>query len=181
MEIDDDDDDDIMEISVFVEDNNDELIDAVRSRRLMSMPVHKHMITHVVWPRQLPSKDNEDSQHETALIALMADTLESFDDADIIPVSTSRLFRGIFNIRSSSDAYTISSEINRLQDGEMFGVFVQQQKCGFSIFIPKSEKLAAQRKTAIVSTFPVWIPNEEIYLEKHSEFQVIVKTKIIKL
>lgn len=171
MQIDDDDDD--MEISVPIE--MDELIDTARLRNLIRLPVHKHMVTHVVWPRHLPSKDNFDvNEYDTALIALITDTLEWFESNGIVTNTTSRLFRAMFNIRTSHDAQIIASEINRLNYGDMLGIFVQHQNCGLSIYLPPStEKLTVQPKTAIVSTFPVMIPSEEIYLVKHSDFQVI--------
>lgn len=176
MEIVEQDADDVMEISVPPDDeNNDDLmIDTVRLRPFLSMPVHKQMITHVVWPRQLPSKDTETSVHETALIALMTDTLDWFENENECLKSIAKMFRGLFNTNTSSDAEIIAMEINRLKHGDMFGCFVKQQSCGISIYIqPNVDKSSVQPKSAIVSTFPLTIPNEEIYAAKHSDFQVI--------
>lgn len=106
---------------------------------------------------------------------MITDTLVWFESTDVIPNSTARLFRGMYNMRTSDDAQTIASEINRLNHGEMLGIFVQHQNCGLSIYLPPpTDNSTAQPKTAIVSTFPVFIPNDEIYAVKHSDFQVIV-------
>lgn len=175
MEIDDD-DDDIMEVSVPVDENEDSLIDTVRFRRFMSSPgIHKNMIIHVVWPRQLPSKDIDTTIHETALVALMTDTLEWFENIHDSMSSSSKLFRGVFNTHTSPDAKVIAMEINRLKHGDMFGWFCKEQNCGITLYVPP-ESSSVQPKSAIVSTFPVSICNEEIYVVKHSEFQVIVTT-----
>lgn len=175
MEIDDD-DDDVMEISIVPmndEDNDDLLIDSPRSRSLIKVH-HQHIITHVVWPRQLPSKENVISEHETTLIALMADTLDWFENMNVSFASSSKLFRGMFNTNTSPSPEIIMSEINRLKHGDMFGYFVKQQNIGISIFIsPATDSSSVQPKSAIVSTYPVSIPKEEIYSVEHSEFQVM--------
>lgn len=167
-----DDDDDIMEISVISEDL---LIDTVRLRSCVSITVHKHLITHVLWPRKLPSVDSsETTKHETALVALMTDTLEWFEHKSTL-TSSAKLFRAMFNTNTSPDADIIAMEINRLKHGEMFGFFVKHQNCGLSIYVPPSADSSStvQAKSAIVSTFPVSIGNKEIYAATHSEFQVI--------
>lgn len=171
MEIDDD-DADIMEVSVPLEEHDDLMIETVRLRRFMSISVHKQMMIHVLWPRQLPSKDNENTAHETALVALMTDTLEWFENTNDSLTSCSKLFRGVFNTHTSQEAQIIAMEINRLKHGDMFGWFCKEQNCGITVYIPPDSS-SVQPTTAIISTFPVSIDNEDIYAVKHSEFQVI--------
>lgn len=171
MEI--DDDDDIMEVSVPPDDDNDDMINTVRLHGCISLPKHKQMVTHVIWPRKLPSKNNTD-EYETPLMALMTDTLEWLENSMDCVTSCSKLFRGMYNTNTSTDAQVISSEINRLKYGEMFGFFVKNQNCGVSVYIPLcTDKSSIRPSSAIVSTFPVLIPTEEIYDATHSEFQVI--------
>lgn len=169
-----DDDDDIMEISVD-ETNDDLIFDNVRLRSCISISVHKHMITHVLWPRKLSSMYSETTTHETALVALMTDTLDLLENNCTSLTSSAKLFRAMFNTNTSPDAHIISMEINRLKHGEMFGFFIKHQNCGLSIYVPPSAdgSSTVQAKSAIVSTFPVAIDNKEIYAATHSEFQVI--------
>lgn len=180
----DDDDDIVMEVSVLpdvfnnIPDNpeNDLLFEPIRLTRCMSLDIHKRMITHVIWPRKLPSKtfDIDSSEHETALIALMLDTLECIEITNDWLASSVKLFLGLYNMNTSPDAEIIASEINRLTDGDMFGYFVKSQNCGISIYMPPRDASSIDPKSVIVSTFPVLISNEEIYSASHSEFQVIL-------
>lgn len=176
-----DDDGDITEImSPLVmekdEELNDNIIETVRLNQLLLKEVeHKAMQTHVLWPRFLPAKEKYDlRKHESALIALMTDTLEWFEDtAKILPSNTSRLFRGLYNIDTSTDAHGISFEINRLRCGKMFGIYVKHQRCGLLIYIPPKDNWTVETKEAIVSTFPVFVPGDELYDAENSDFQVI--------
>lgn len=137
------------------------------------MNKHKQMIMHVVWPRRLLSKADL-NEHEIPLIALMTDTLESLENSLDCLASCSKLFRGLYNTTTSPDAQIIASEINRLNHGDMFAFFVENQNCGISVYVPPSEGTSTVRpKSAIVSTFPVLIPEEEIYEATQSDFQVI--------
>lgn len=174
MEIVDDDDDDVMEVSVPAEDEYD-IINTVRLKKIISLSRHVQMVTHVVWPRKLPTKV-ADFPPETPLIALMTDTLESMENAMDIFASSSKLFRGIYNTNTSPHADIIMAELNRLKRGDMFAFYLKEQNCGFSVYVPpsanNSDDATARPESAIVSTFPLLIPIEEIYEAKHSDFQV---------
>lgn len=182
-----DNDNDVMEMSVQfngLNDSNDDpendlLFEPIRLGRCISTEIHRQMVTHVIWPRKLPSKvTGDDSRHETALIALMVDTLECIAKTNDWLASASKLFLGLYNMNTSPDAQIIASEIHRLKAGDMFGYFAKGQNCGFSIYLPATGDSSTDPTTtptsAIVSTFPVLIPFEEIYSTGDlSEFQVI--------
>lgn len=173
----------VMEVSVPLNEYNDSnddsenvlLFEPMRLTRSLSEGIHRQMVTHVVWPRKLQSQVTGDANgHETALVALMVDTLEHIKKTNDWLASSSKLFLGLYNTNTSPDAQIIAAEINRLKDGDMFGYFVKGQNCGISIYIPPTDDSSDNPTTsAIVSTFPVLIPDEEIYSTgDHSEFQV---------
>ncbi|KAG4065067.1 hypothetical protein HA402_007464 [Bradysia odoriphaga] len=185
-------DDDVMEVSVLFngfndindDTENDLLFTPMRLSRCISTGIHGEMVTHVIWPRKLtPKVTNDPSELETALVALLVDTLESIAEANDWLASSSKLFLGLYNTNTSPDAQIIASEINRLKEGDMFGFFVKSQHCGISIYIPPTgDSSIGSTTSAIVSTFPVLIPNEEIYsTADHSEFQMELPNQSVEV
>ncbi|KAJ6635827.1 hypothetical protein Bhyg_14413, partial [Pseudolycoriella hygida] len=175
MEVIEIDDDDLMELSVPIHNNDDDdlMMGIARTNQSMNLNVHKEAITHVVWPRKLPSKKSDISEHEIVLIALMTDIADHFESRLTAFSGCARLFRSMYNTRLSNHPEVVAVEINRLRDGEMFGYFVKEQNCGISVHMVPSEHNVNERpKLATVSIFPVEIPNEEMYVVKHSDFQV---------
>lgn len=169
-----DDDDDLMEVCVPAVDDDDEIFNTVRFRRCISHSKHQQMIAHVMWPRKLPWKENE-AVCQAPFIALMTDTSEFLESSLDCLAGSSKLLRGMFNTTTSNASEVIAAEINRLRPGNMFGYFVKEQNCGFSVYVQPVDDdgdEAAPPKSAIVSTFQLSIPNEEIYAAEHNDFQV---------
>lgn len=125
----------------------------------------ENLLNHVVLPRVLPDgylKDHED--HELLLLSTMVQTVET--NSEWIPSATVRLFQRLKRIHTiSRTPETIANEINLLQPGETFAMFVRRQNTGFMIHMP-TEQVSNAEKSVIVLTFPGNLHPKEIY--KHS-------------
>lgn len=147
------------EIEQFVFDPDEEL--------------HQEIVTHVAWTRCLPQRERENlGEHETGLTELMIDAVDWFVQKNILPQKTIEMFNDVFNVKTATNAAEIvSSQINQLKAGEMMGMHVAQQNCGFVVYkLPG--KGAAPSNEVVVTSFPVSVSADELFKLKNGYVQV---------
>lgn len=116
------------------------------------------LLHHVILPRVLPQ---EKSPHlydvEFNLMIKMVQNVE--DLAEFIPPKTVELFQRLHRVHTMCTKETISREINALQPGDTFAMFVRLQYSGFMIHVPLNENVN-DVQNVIVSTIPNLHPDE---------------------
>lgn len=127
------------------------------------------LVNHIVLPHVLPTCRSDDFEEEdSALLKLMQFSIKS--SVDLLPTSTVRLFETLRNIDSNHSSEIIHEEINALEPGNTFAMFVRQQNTAFMIYMPP-EQNDNENKNVIVSTWGSVSPLQ-IYVNP-SDLQVI--------
>lgn len=122
---------------------------------------YENLLYHVVLPRVLPDGYLQDHENqELSLLSIMVQTVES--NSEWIPSATVRLCQRLKLTHMSRTPETISNEIDKLQPGETFAMFVRRQNTGIMIHMP-SEQVSNAEKTVTVVTFPGSLHPKEIY------------------
>lgn len=137
-----------------------------------SKSLHREMMTHVLWPRHLLrlERDNLD-KHETGLLELMIDVVDSFENSDILHERVSKLMKSLHRIKTSTSPEVISSEINRLEAGDMTAMYIKAQNtCLLFYMRPAAED--DEQKRLIASTFAVQLDAATIDGSKRSDMKV---------
>lgn len=135
------------------------------------------MIQEVFLPRKLP--DSYDATkvygHETCMLELLADVIQELSNE--LPQSTHNLFQtwSFLQCRPNLEAVEILNAIASLKGGEMFALYIHKQNCGFCIYVPHGH----HANTAIVSTFPASLRNEQI-MSNMNDLQVSQKTRCFR-
>lgn len=98
---------------------------------------------------------NKVIDYDNSIMALMADVIKGFEEH--LPCSTRKLIDTMANIQPTFNKSTISETITTLRRGEMFGLYIREQNCGFCLYFPQS-----YNDRAVVATFPASLPNQVI-------------------
>lgn len=127
------------------------------------------LLHHVVLPRYLPQERSPNLYDvELDLMSKMAKNVE--DLSDFIPSKTVELFQRLQRVHTMCTKETISREINALQPGDTFAMFVRLQHTGFMVHVPKTETVD-NVQNVIVSTIPNLHP-VDIY-QHDTDYEVI--------
>lgn len=123
--------------------------------------IHENLLDHVLLPRYL-SSEKLTHFHEVTLLSYMIETLKDFSDS---PPNTLKMFESLARVHRQRSAEIISKEINELQPGNTFAMFVRRQNCCFMVHMPITNVQIKpnDETTVIVSTFPGSIHPREIY------------------
>lgn len=127
----------------------------------------ENLLNHIILPRyilqeRLPDHESE----ELELLKRMAEEVEKLNDH--IPANTLKMIRSLAKVHSNPtpNANTIKEEINGLQPGETFAMFVRRQNCAIIIHMPPNDS-----NNVIVATFIGKVHPKEIY-EHSSDLEV---------
>lgn len=113
-------------------------------------------------PRVLPEGYPENfEEHELDLLSRLFETVEKYSYS--IPKRTVNFFQSLHRIHMNLNAENVFNEINALQPGEMFGIFVRRQNTAFMIHVPKIHNKLKKDQTVTVATFPGNVHPKEIY------------------
>lgn len=130
---------------------------------------YDELLEHIILPRILPQEKSSklyETEHE--LMSTMVKNVECM--ANVIPSKTVEFFQRLHRVHMICSKENISREINSLNPGDTFALFVRLQHTAIMIHVPSNEKIN-DVKNVIVSTIPTLHPGE-IY--KHdSDYEVI--------
>lgn len=121
---------------------------------------------HVLLPRVLPQGKDDLDEIGFILLNKMVENVEKL--SQYLPQKTVELFRRMQNIHAERTPENIAKNINALQPGDSFAMFVRLQHCTIMIYIPLDEE-PDNIQNAIVSTFSDLHPNEVYKYESDIE------------
>lgn len=128
----------------------------------ISRAVYGHMLDHVILPRKLSSATTELlPQTEVELLENFIDTFRVFHETDIIPDVTKHLFKNLKTLHgrcAKLDQKTIAEQIDALEPGQIFGMYVREQNCAILVYAPPDNT----DDQWILSTFHPSLPNAVI-------------------
>lgn len=140
-----------------------------RDRFEIPNEIFELLADHVFLPKRVSVKDPENLAHqEEALLEFM---LEVINGPFVqLAASTNHLFETMVDVHchGGMDKARIAGHIDSLSPGQMFGLYIRQQNCGFLIYAPPNGD-------RIVSTFQASVPNE-IICSSPSNVQVSLST-----
>lgn len=147
----------------------------MESMKVELTPLEKQnaLLTHVILPRFLPQSESLQTYYHTEL-KLFDEMCENVMDlSGIIPSETVALFKSMHKAHHNLNSTTIFNQINALQPGDTFALYVRRQNCAFMIHVPTDENLVyGKPHHAIVATFPARMHPDEIY-KCDSDLEVI--------
>lgn len=124
----------------------------------------ENLLYHIVLPRVLPQQKSKNyEQHELALLSFIRNAVE--DCSKWVPPHTMHLSRSLYQTHMIRTPENVSKEINALQPGDTFGMFVRRQNCALMIHMPidGNGSKTNEEKTVIVTTFPGNLHPKEVY------------------
>lgn len=152
------------------------------SKRVELSPLEKQdiLLNHIILPHFLPQTDSP--QFHQIELQLFDEMIKNVMDlSEHIPPKTIKLFKRMHKIHHKLTAKNISKEINALQPGDTFAMFVRRQNCTFMVYVPPDENdyyiLHGKPENAIVATFPGRLHPNEVY-KCDSDIEVTFKSKI---
>lgn len=177
----DDDDDDYGQIQRLTGTMQGLDIAGMGSYKVESGSVEKQniLLNHIILPRFIPQSDSP-SYYGTELQLFDEMIGNVMDLSEIIPSKTVALCKSMHKIHHDQAPKNISEEINALQPGDTFAMFVYRQNCTFMIYVPPDENVIdGKPQNAIVATFPGRLHPNEVY-KCNSDIEVCVSlcTKI---
>lgn len=114
---------------------------------------YEYLLQHVVLPRTLPDEYPEyQDDLELRLLKQFVENLENC--SNWIPPATVRLFQCLRRTHETRTPENITKEINRLQPGEAFAMFIRQQNTGLLMFMPQEQSNGYGNKDVNIVTFP---------------------------
>lgn len=142
------------------------------NRKSRSKEEWDSLINDVVLPRVLPEqKSRYFNKLKLDLMLQMVANIEN--SSEWIPSKTVDLFKSLKKVQKSCTPSIIADEINALQPGDTFAMFVHRQNCAIMVHMPEDQTHQAEGiQKVIVATFPGNLLSGEIY--KHeSDAEVI--------
>lgn len=122
---------------------------------------HENLLNHIVLPRYIPQYRLPNFPlEELELLKRMAENVEKF--ADSIPANTLKMIRSLAKVHLELTPKAIMEEINKLQPGETFAMFVRLQNCAIIIHMP-SKGSTDSDNNVIVATFIGKVNPNEVY------------------
>lgn len=117
---------------------------------------------HVLLPRVLPQENCDLYKTEHDLLNEMVENVKSLSHC--LPQKTVKLFQSMQKVHTENTRTPeiIANEINALEPGDTFAMFVRFQFCAIMIHIPSDEK-PGNIQNAIVATIPGSLHPNEVY------------------
>lgn len=118
---------------------------------------------HVFLPQKLLEAVPADELHttEVALLQWITKIIKNFDENEPLD-ATKHLFQNMADIYGENDLnyLNVAAQLDNLQAGQMFGIFLREQNCGVLIYSPKDITSLVNRR--IISTFQSSVENKVI-------------------
>lgn len=84
--------------------------------------------------------------------------------SDWVPPETVDLFKSLEKVQLSCTPDIVAAEINALEPGDTFAMYIHRQNCAIIVYMPKNQKVKAkEQRNVMVATFPGELPAGEIY------------------
>lgn len=127
------------------------------------------LLNHIILPHYLPESTSP-KFHQTEL-RMFDEIYKTVMDLHLsntngIPERTVELFRSMhkIHVENGMTSKDVSNEINALQPGDTFAMFVRRQNSAFLIYMPPDENTVnANQQNVIVATFPGRLHPNEVY------------------
>lgn len=121
---------------------------------------HEHLLNHIILPRYIPQiRSPAFLMEEWELLKQMTETVEEF--AINIPANTLKMIRSLAKVHLNLTPNVIRDEINKLQPGETFAMFVRLQNS--AIIIHMLPDVPSDLNNVIIATFPGNLHPTEVY------------------
>lgn len=135
------------------------------------------LMHHIVLPRILPQQKSPHlNQTEHDLMKDMVETVKNL--SSWIPSKTVEMFNRLYKVHTECTSENVSTQINELEPGDTFAMFVRFQRCAIMIHVPPEERVNNVQHV-IVATIPGSLHPSEIY-EHESDIEVIILFQFIK-
>lgn len=120
----------------------------------------ENILHHIVLPRYLPQERSPNfATEELELLKRMVKNVENL--SDVVPINTLQMMRSLEDFHQKPYPKTIKYNINKLQPGETFAMFVRAQNCALMIhMLPEA---AADSENIVIATFPGKLHPKEVY------------------
>lgn len=133
---------------------------------------YEYLLHHVVLPRTLP--DEYPVNQEELELRLLKQFVENLENCSKwIPSATVRLFQSLRQTHETRTPDNITEEINQLQRGDAFAMFVRQQNTGLLIYMPQEQSNDNGIEDLNIVTFPGNLNLGNVY-NHPSDFMVIM-------
>lgn len=131
--------------------------------------IHENLLNHIILPRYIPQlRSPAFVMEEWELLKQIAETVEEF--AKYIPENTLKMIRSLAKVHLNLTPNVIRDEINKLQPGETFAMFVGLQNS--AIIIHMLADVSSDLNNIIVATFPGNLHPMEVY-NNQSDLEVM--------
>lgn len=120
------------------------------------------LLKHVILSRHLPQEKTRITDVGVELMNRMIENVENW--AECLPMKTVELFRRIKRVSLECTKEIISEEIDDLQAGDTFAMYVRRQNCVILIHaLPDADLIDEHTPNIIVATFPGSLHPSEVY------------------
>lgn len=138
----------------------------------------ENLLNQIVLPRHLPQNRSPNfCAEELELLKRMVDNVESLSES--VPANTLQMMRTLADVHFKPYPKTIKKNINDLQPGETFAMFVRAQNC--ALVIHMLSDAPADSENIVVATFPGKLHPREVYRGNLSDLEVLKQIKIWKI
>lgn len=120
----------------------------------------ENILNHIILPRNFPQERSPNFvTEELELLKRMLKNVESLSED--IPMNTLQMMQTLADFHLKTCPKTIKRNINNLQPGETFAMFVRSQNCALMIhMLPEAP---ADSENIVVATFPGKVHPKEVY------------------
>lgn len=123
------------------------------------------VLNHIILPRYIPNDANDDLRsQEAAILSELNKTVRSL--SNFLPDDTVDMFAHFVAVHKMRTPEAIAEQINKLQPGHTFAMYVQCQKTVFMCHMPANVSIDAkpcETTPVIVATFPGRIGTKFVY------------------
>lgn len=160
---DDDDDAQMQSLASIMQGLEIDGIGSKTVRYLSPLEQQNILLNHIILPHFLPASTGP-RFHNTELKLFDEMFKTVMDLSHSIPAKTVALFKSMHTIHHKLTPKVVSKEINALQPGDTFAMFVRRQNCTFMVHVPPDERIVhGKPQNAIVATFTGRLHPNEVY------------------
>ncbi|XP_031632913.1 uncharacterized protein LOC116346822 [Contarinia nasturtii] len=132
------------------------------SKNNVSQEIQDILLDHVLFSRFLP-QEKPRYIYEEMLMVKMIENVESLSKY-LMPTKTVEMLQRLKRVHFECTPNVISEEINDLEPGDTFAMYVRRQNCAIMIHVPANELISIEEtRNVIVATFPGNLYRREIY------------------
>lgn len=117
-------------------------------------------LLHVLLPRVLPQTKGDLYKTEHDLLNQMVESVRGL--SKWLPAKTNKLFQSMKKVHATRTPEIVAQEINALEPGDTFAMFVRFQHCTIMIHIPDNEQ-PGHIQNAVVCTIAGSLHPDEVY------------------